>query len=95
MTDTKLRPPKSLEDVESPLGRRFIERHLSPIPRVAVDDYVREYNRGWAASRRGADTEFGTGYSTDAYDDGYLDASAGRQKWHLTYCTDHDNCGEG
>lgn len=29
----------------------------------------------------------------DAWEDGYLDAAAGRDRYHLRDCTDHDACG--
>jgi hypothetical protein len=77
----RLRPPRTLEDVRS--------RACSA---ATVEEYVRQYNNGWQHARRVADWPAGT---TWAWDDGYLDAAAGRQKWHLTYCTDHDHCGEG
>ena len=28
----------------------------------------------------------------NAWEDGYLDYAAGREKWHLLHCEDHDNC---
>ena len=82
----RLRPPSRLEDVASNLGRGAVK---------TVEEYIAEYNRGWNAGRRGTGREFDTGYTSHAYDDGYLDAAAGRMKWHLTYCPDHDECGEG
>jgi hypothetical protein len=33
--------------------------------------------------------------TSHAWDDGYLDRAAERTKWHLTWCLDHDTCGEG
>lgn len=61
-----------------------------------LDWYIREYNAGWAAGRRGGDSsKWDSGYSSHAWDDGFLDAVAGRPKWHLTHCADHDECGEG
>lgn len=88
----RLRPPRSIEDVRSNLGRRHSLMFGAGAP---LAYYVTQYNRGWAAARRGSDTEFASGYTNFAYDDGYLDAVAGRMKWHLTYCADHDTCGEG
>lgn len=79
----RLRPPRFLKSVRSSLGRSSVE---------TVEDYIREYNNGWNHAVRS--TEYPTGKS-DAYEDGYLDRAAGRAKWHLTHCADHDNCGEG
>jgi hypothetical protein len=68
---------------------------------VREKTYAADYNRGWRAGQ-GA----GSGYldraddrgEPDAWYDGYLDAAAGRTKWHLRYCTNHHNgsggCGE-
>lgn len=57
--------------------------------------YKAQYTKGWGAARRGSDRDFATGFTTHSYDDGYLDAVAGRPKWHTTHCADHDTCGEG
>jgi len=97
---TRLRPPHRWAAVVSPLARRFAGLTgfviSNPDNAEARDWYVAEYNAGWQASRRGTEHgPFQDGTSSDAYDDGYLDAAAGRMKWHLTYCTDHDTCGEG
>lgn len=90
----KLKPPTSLDDIRSNLGRRAALAEYAGGGQQALDWYVAEYRRGWAASRRQSTAEFDTGYTSHAYDDGYLDASAGRMKWHLTYCLNHDECGE-
>jgi hypothetical protein len=34
----------------------------------------------------------GTQGASDATYDGYLDQAAGRPKWHLRDCPDHDRC---
>lgn len=71
------------------LGGLYAARH-------GMDAYVREYNAGWAASRRPGDSEkWNNGTSTDAWDDGYLDYAAGREKWHLTRCPQHGNGAPG
>jgi len=55
-----------------------------------------EYNKGWSASRRGGVCRaWESGTSSDAFDCGYLDYAAGRDKWHLRDCPDHDHCGQG
>ena len=60
------------------------------------------YNRGWRTSLNGT----GSGYidradarrEPDEWYDGYYDAAAGREKWHLLHCAAHHNdqggCGE-
>lgn len=92
----RLRPPTSLDEVRSTPGRHdaLVEARVRP-GTDPLAFYIAEYNRGWAASRRGSTAEWDSGYSVGPYDDGYLDAAAGRMKWHLTYCADHDTCGEG
>lgn len=86
----RLAPPKSIEDVISPLSRAWASR-------IAADheQYIREYNKGWRAAASENARAWNDGTSTHAYDDGYLDRAAGRVKWHLTYCPDHDHCGQG
>lgn len=66
---------------------RFIARH-------GLAAYRREYRNGWAAADRPGDSaKWESGNSSDAWDDGYLDRAAGRERWHLTNCPDHDTCG--
>lgn len=91
----RLRPPRTWADITSDLIRKqATARGLCATK--AKEWYVEEYNRGWAASGRpGVNAEWDSGYSSHAFDDGYLDRAAGRPKWHLTYCPDHDVCGEG
>lgn len=91
----RLRPPCSLDEIKSTLGKRVALEEYAGSGHQALAWYIQEYSRGWSAGKRGSGKEFATGYTNHAYDDGYLDATAGRIKWHLTYCTDHDNCGEG
>ena len=81
----RLRPPRTLEEVRGRDWKKVTD----------VEQYRKDYNAGHAAGRRGSSTTWGNGGGSHAWDDGYLDASAERAKWHLTYCTDHDNCGEG
>lgn len=78
----RARPPRALHNVQSSLGRASVS---------TVEDYRAEYEKGWRAASRTTDFPSGTG----AHDDGYLDRASGRAKWHLTYCADHDECGEG
>lgn len=78
----RLKPPRTIGDIESIARRETTD----------LERYKSEYNAGWKASGRGSDWPDGTSHS---WDDGYLDRAAGRAKWHLTWCLDHDNCGEG
>ena len=91
----RLRPPRTLADVDRHLIRiDFRERNIPEAERL--EWYKDQYNAGYKAARRSGDsTAFDRGYTSHAWDDGYLDGAAGRAKWHLTYCTDHDTCGEG
>lgn len=56
-------------------------------------EYRKAYKRGWASAQRGiggldrADAR----NEVDAWYDGYLDAAAGREKWHLRDCEAHHN----
>lgn len=88
----RLRPPRRWGDVISPIARseafRLRFRVTDPDNAELLEWYISEYNRGWAARKRAVAD------SSEAWEDGYLDAAAGRPKWHYTYCTDHDNCGE-
>lgn len=91
----RLRPPRTFDDIISPLGRTAVRPLVLEHGSMAArDEYVRQYNAGHLSGRRGNSTQWGTGLTNFAWDDGYLDAVAQRAKWHLTYCTDHDECGE-
>lgn len=91
----RLRPPRLLKDIKSTLGRRAAEKEYGGGDPQATRWYIDQYNKGWAAASREFSREWDSGMSSDAFDDGYLDRAAGRAKWHLTYCLDHDVCGEG
>lgn len=82
----RLRPPHKLEHIRSTLGRNAVG---------SVEKYVSDYNAGWAASKREFSSLWDSGDTAHSWDDGYLDYAAGRPKWHLTYCLNHDECGEG
>lgn len=83
----RLRPPRKLSDVKSDLGRNAVD---------SVEQYIRDYNAGYTASgRSGESARWEAGNTPHSWDDGYLDRAAGRAKWHLTYCSDHNECGEG
>lgn len=67
---------------------------LLPVAHHQGEEYVRDYNRGWAASgRRTVSSEWDAGYGTVGFDDGYMDRAASREKWHLAWCDDHGECG--
>lgn len=78
----RLGPPRFLKSIRSNLGQSDVD---------SAEEYVEQYNKGWRAASR-ADSYPDMGW---AMEDGYLDRAAGRAKWHLTFCSDHDNCGEG
>jgi ribosome modulation factor len=66
--------------------------------RVVTVAYRRDYTRGWRSGQNGVslDRADANGNSdNDAWLDGYLDAAAGRTKWHIPLCPDHDRCGQG
>jgi hypothetical protein len=64
-----------------------------------TDEYRRWYERGWrySSTSPNATLEHGDRMNApDAWYDGYLDAAAGREKWHLANChgcEDHPNRG--
>lgn len=95
----RFRPPRTINDIRSPLGISAAKAN-SNTPLEAAEWYIAQYNLGWQASTRvdrtGQSSEaWNSGVTNHAWDDGYLDHATGRAKWHLTYCSDHDNCGEG
>jgi hypothetical protein len=66
------------------------------VTRQDTPQYRRHYERGWRASGRPdavapLDAADARG-EPDAWYDGYHDRAAGREKWHLLRCPDHDNC---
>lgn len=63
--------------------------------RIDTPEYRRWYERGWRYSRTSmsASLDHGDGLGApDAWYDGYLDAAAGREKWHRLHCADHEKC---
>lgn len=87
------RRPRDLDwsDVEADARRMEAEQEAA--------EYDKEYRAGWRASVRVGRTgqtskAFDSGETSDAWDDGYHDHAAGRAKWHLRDCPDHDTCGE-
>lgn len=74
--------------------------------KIPLSDYRKAYNRGWRHSstdKHSLDNNpypwmpnvaIGSGVNAmnDAWEDGYLDYAAGREKWHLLRCLDHSNC---
>lgn len=88
----RMRPPRSYDDIDRELIGIDVQRHGITEGAEAVAWYTREYNAGFKAGKRSTEMPADKSHS---WDDGYLDAAAGRLKWHLTYCADHDTCGEG
>lgn len=83
------RVPAEVTKADS-LGGRYAAKH-------GIEAYRAQYDKGWRDSGKPRLSERGPwhmGTSTDAYDDGYLDRAAGREKWHLTRCLAHHN-GDG
>jgi hypothetical protein len=68
---------------------RFIPRN--------TPEYARDYQLGWAAGERISDGALDRADArgvSHAWYDGYADSAAGRRKWHLRTCPDHDTCQE-
>lgn len=74
--------PKLLTDIARPLAIAYAEK-------FDVATYRKNYLAGYRAT---SSRRFEWDHDL-AYGDGYHDAGAGREKWHLAYCSDHDNCG--
>jgi hypothetical protein len=61
-------------------------------------EYRRDYLAGWRASDRAKDGTLERADDRNAsagWYDGYLDRAAGREKWHIPRCPNHDTCGQG
>jgi hypothetical protein len=69
-------------NINSPATRADLAR-LDP-------EYKRWYNKGWRYSASGSASvslDHGDAMGApDAWEDGYLDYAAGREKWHLAFC---------
>lgn len=58
--------------------------------------YRKEYAAGYATAQRTSESrKYNSGEYSWAWEDGYLDAAAGRGRWHLAHCPNHDECGWG
>ncbi len=58
--------------------------------------YRKAYQRGWSAGVRGADGALERAddrHDPESWYDGYLDAAAGRERYHIPNCPDHNTCG--
>ena len=55
--------------------------------------YEQCYNSGWRSNYGDPSVRMQNrkGFDHRAFDDGYLDAAAGREKWHLRWCREHHN----
>jgi hypothetical protein len=96
----RLQPPERWSFIVSEAARRqagqtgFVVGN--PDNREALAWYVREYNLGYRAAARASDSKvFEEGAGSIPWNEGYMDRAAGRAKWHLTYCTNHDNTKAG
>ena len=65
-------------------------------------EYKTHYNRGWASQKREASGN-GNCFNTaldradarnekDAWYDGYMDRATSREKWHMLFCKNHEQC---
>lgn len=72
------------------------------LPRLAVrlrpppgwrQSWRDDYKSGWEDGLDEIDLHDDLDSSWWYYVAGYRDAAAGRMKWHLAYCADHDACG--
>lgn len=58
--------------------------------------YRTAYLAGWRYAARTSDLDRADAdgrSQNSAWMDGYLDRAAGRERWHLLRCADHDKCG--
>lgn len=58
-------------------------------------EYIKDYENGWKTSQRGSEGALDRADARNvshAWYDGYADYAASREKWHLRWCPDHDNC---
>jgi hypothetical protein len=65
---------------------RYIAAH-------GIESFKREYRNGWKAAE-GESVIWNNGGGSTAWESGYLDRAAGRERWHLLRCPDHNTCGE-
>lgn len=79
---------------------------LVPDTKIPLAEYSKAYRRGWRHSSTvhasldnnpypwhpGLQVGDASNGLNDAWEDGYLDYAAGREKWHLLHCEDHENC---
>lgn len=55
--------------------------------------YLRMYTKGWRTTASNEYLDDQHLFDDDAFMDGFLDKGADREKWHLTRCSHHDECG--
>lgn len=82
-------PPPPTPKVPAPKVKKVVQ------PGKNHESYPYHYNRGWRASARPTPSldRADKRHEPEAWYDGYFDYAAGREKWHLMYCPDHDKCG--
>lgn len=68
------------------------ERSAAYIKRHGIEAYRRMYTWGWTTKASNESIEERQLFEDDAFQDGFSDSFAGREKWHLSRCRDHDKC---
>ncbi|MDN6428583.1 MAG: hypothetical protein L0J79_01940 [Propionibacterium sp.] len=86
-TITKTHRMPSAEEVaaNSSHGAEYVAEH-------GIEAYRRMYTRGWTTKASNEYLEEQGLFEDDAFQDGFSDFFAGREKWHLSRCRDHDKC---
>ena len=81
------RVPASAEIAEHPktAAARYVAAN-------GIEEYRRMYTKGWTTKASDAYLEEAGLFEDDAFQDGYLDRAAEREKWHLSRCGDHQYC---
>lgn len=57
-----------------------------------IEMWRRMYTKGWTTKASDSYLEDHGLFDDQAFQAGYLDQYAGREKWHLSRCLDHDRC---
>jgi hypothetical protein len=96
MAELKMGPKRTWQAMKD-LNAGFPEgtRPTKDIERDGEAAYRERYNAGWRYSERGSslDAADARGLTdSEAWMDGYLDMATGRDRYHITFCPDHDSC---